>query len=53
MKTYVLKFKDKNSEEHSMFLQSFQTFPEAASWAYIQAGKMGKTWYIEAISEKL
>tara|TARA_R100001510_G_C7638366_1_gene196227 strand:- start:627 stop:794 length:168 start_codon:yes stop_codon:yes gene_type:complete len=53
MKQYTIKLKKRESEEHSVSMQNFASFPEAATWAYLKKSKLGQGWYIQSISEKL
>ena len=52
MKPYTIKLRKRNSEERSTIIKKFVTFPEAASWSYIQSSKLGQKWYVESIAEK-
>lgn len=52
MKPYIIKFRKRDSEERTFFIEEFVTFAEASSWGYIKSSKMGPEWYIEAVSEK-
>lgn len=52
MKQYIIKFRKRDTEERSLVIQQFETFPEAASWSYVNSNKLGFGWYIESISEK-
>ena len=51
MKTYSIKLKSNISQEHYLRRADFLTFPEAASWAFMEKIKMGKAWTIVSITE--
>jgi len=51
MKTYSIKLKSTTSQEHYIRRAEFLTFPEAASWAFMEKIKMGKTWSIVSVTE--
>jgi hypothetical protein len=52
MKPYIIRFRKRNSEERTFFIEEFVTFAEATSWSFMKSSKMGHGWYIEAVSEK-
>lgn len=51
MKTYSIKLKSSTSQEHCIRRAEFLTFPEAASWAFVEKIKMGKRWKVVSIAE--
>ena len=51
MKTYSIKLKSNTSQEHCIRRAEFLTFPEAASWAFMEKVKMGKSWSIVSVTE--
>ena len=51
MKTYSVKLRNVTSQEHCLRKKDFLTFPEAASWAFMEKIKMGKNWEITSVRE--
>ena len=50
MKKFIIKMKNKDSEEYKIENKQFVTFPEAVTHAYIQKAKRGSNWEIVSVS---
>ena len=50
MKKFIIKMKNKDSEEYRIENIKFFTFPEAVSHAYMQRARRGTNWEIVSVS---